>query len=280
MSAAPSAPSPKSSGKGPEGRLPRGSAPGTRGSLLGGLPVLLGLFSRIPIPSALFPSRPVSGPTALFWCAPVGALLGALTGGASFLLRLLLPPDPAAWIALGFYVLLGWGLHLDGWTDCWDGFGSGRRGEALRAVMKDSRVGGFGAAGLVLALGAWSALTGAIPTPRLFSACCLAAGMGRCAIPAAAWGGRYPWESGMGLEYVRPFRGRHALAALLASLPLAALDPLLYGMALPAVLGIGGFAAWGMNRRLGGVNGDVLGASAVAGELACLALALLRPIAG
>jgi adenosylcobinamide-GDP ribazoletransferase len=204
----------------------------------------------------------------------VASLLGALTGSATLVLRQALPAAPAAWCAAVFHVFLGWGFHLDGWTDCWDGFGSGRRGEELRAVMKDSRVGGFGAAGMVLALGCWASLVGALPTDRLVVGCALAAGIGRLAIPAAARIGRYPWASGMGLDFVRPFATIHLAAALLCASPLALLDPALVGTGTVAALATGFLMGLGANRRLGGVNGDVLGASAVAGELILLAMAV------
>jgi adenosylcobinamide-GDP ribazoletransferase len=243
------------------------------GKFFGGIPILLGLFSRIPVPASLFPEEPVPGSRALAWLPLVAAFLGALTGSAALGLRQVLPAVPAAWCAAAFHVLLGWGLHLDGWTDCWDGFGSGRRGEELRTVMKDSRVGGFGAAGMVLALGCWASLVGTLPTDRLVVGCALAAGVGRLAIPAAARIGRYPWPSGMGLDFVRPFSNVHLGAALLCAASLTPLDPVLVGTGTAAALATGFLMGLGANRRLGGVNGDVLGASAVAGELILLAMA-------
>ena len=41
------------------------------------------------------------------------------------------------------------GLHHDGLADVADAFGSGKRGEEFRKILKDSRIGSFGALALI-----------------------------------------------------------------------------------------------------------------------------------
>ncbi len=58
-------------------------------------------------------------------------------------------------------------LHEDGFADVCDGFGGGTTPERVLAIMKDSRVGAYGAIGVVLMLGLkWTALA-ALPVALL-----------------------------------------------------------------------------------------------------------------
>ncbi len=157
---------------------------------------LLGFLSRIPIPSRFWPRQPVSPASALTFAPLVGALLGGLAGGGGGLCALGMPPRAAAWGALALYALLGWSLHLDGWTDLADGWGSGKRGEALRKVMKDSRIGGYGAIFLVVALGLWTSLTETLPPGSWPLLLALGACAGRFALLAAAFSAPTPGRRG------------------------------------------------------------------------------------
>ena len=78
----------------------------------------------------------------------MGLLTGVVVSLAGFLG---FAPLVCAWAGAAFYFVTGWALHLDGWGDVWDGIGSGRTGDRLREVMKDSRLGSFGGASLVIA---------------------------------------------------------------------------------------------------------------------------------
>jgi adenosylcobinamide-GDP ribazoletransferase len=161
-------------------------------------------------------------------------------------------------------------LHLDGWGDVWDGFGSGRRGEELRSVMKDSRLGSFGAVGLVLAFGLWTSLVSSIDGARVIAALVTAGACGRFASCAAAFSGKYPWEVGMAKGWVDGFTGYDLFTAGVCLLLFVPLAPFSWLLSASFAAAVGTFAAVSMNRRLGGVNGDVLGASEVAAELLAL----------
>ena len=164
--------------------------------------LLLGFLTTLPVPRRLWPKEPLSLPDALPLAPLVGALTASLSGAAYVLARPFVGGLPAAWIALACYVLSGWSLHLDGFSDLADGLGSHREGEAMRAVMKDSRLGGFGALALIVALGLWTSLVGSLGAKEGFKALLLAAVLGRLGICLAAWRGSYPWEAGLGREIV------------------------------------------------------------------------------
>ncbi|WP_426441126.1 adenosylcobinamide-GDP ribazoletransferase [Bradyrhizobium genosp. P] len=76
----------------------------------------------------------------------VGGLIGAAVGLVCLLLRVIGVPDlAAAALALGGGALLTGALHEDGLADVADGFGGGRDTAAKLQIMRDSRLGTYGA---------------------------------------------------------------------------------------------------------------------------------------
>lgn len=87
------------------------------------------------------------------WAFPmVGAVIGAILTGAYVLLEGRLPPILCAAVVVGLWVVITGGLHLDGWTDCWDALPASVTPERRFEILKDSRLGTFGALGLFLLL--------------------------------------------------------------------------------------------------------------------------------
>lgn len=122
-------------------------------------------LTRIPLPL-----RP--HPTA-FHDAPahfplIGALLGALF---SLVFFLLLPTGAlaAGFLTIGVAMLITGGFHEDGLADTFDGMGGGYTGEDVLRILKDSRIGSFGAAALVISIGARAALLGELHTDALWA---------------------------------------------------------------------------------------------------------------
>src|SRR2546429_8229413 len=84
---------------------------------------------------------------------PVIGLLVGCTGAAALLLgSLLWPPLVAVVASIVATILLTGALHEDGLADAMDGFGGGRTRDQALTIMKDPRVGVFGALALGLAL--------------------------------------------------------------------------------------------------------------------------------
>lgn len=231
------------------------------------------LFSRIPMPKKLWPAAMPPGNRTLSVAPVAGGILGLLTGLVIGLTGIMGIKGPvSAWIGVFFYSAAGWSLHLDGWGDLWDGIGSGREGQDLRNVMKDSRIGAYGVTGLILAFGMWTSLLASVDNSEVFAACTIAAASGRFASCSAAYKGIYPWESGMGKGWVDTYTGYDLFTAAVSLLLFMPFAPFRWIISSVAALLIGfGMAGW-MNSKLGGVNGDVLGASAVAAEIFSLAV--------
>ncbi len=120
----------------------------------------LQFFTRIPVTGRLadwvgFSPQALRASSAHF--PGVGWLIGALTAALYGLLVWRLPEQPAApfvaaFVSTVFGVLLTGAFHEDGLADLADGLGGSMNRERALEIMKDSRVGSFGAAALVLGL--------------------------------------------------------------------------------------------------------------------------------
>jgi adenosylcobinamide-GDP ribazoletransferase len=107
-------------------------------------------LTRVPLPSADY--RPDSLSDSLKFFPFVGALIG---GGAALLSKVStqhLPRLVSAFVVLVFLVLITGGLHEDGLADTADGFGGGTTREKILLILRDSRIGSYGATALCLSL--------------------------------------------------------------------------------------------------------------------------------
>lgn len=238
-----------------------------------------GFLTRIPVPALAF--DPDWLPRSAKYFPLVGALVGVLAAAILLAGGHVWPgPVPAILAVLGALLVTG-ALHEDGLADTADGLG-GRSREARLAIMKDPRLGAYGALALgfclalrvaaLAALPPWSAavaLVGAHAGGRLAAVLLLAA-QPYAGDPAAA---RVSHGAG------RPTRAELALAALFGLAP-ALLLPLPQAL---LALGLGtaaaGLLAWRVCRALGGQTGDVLGATEAVFETGFLlgAAALVGP---
>lgn len=118
--------------------------------MIDGLILSFQFFSRIPINKEVdFSEKNIR--YSIFFCPLVGGLIGILSGMIYYPLSKI-NTDIGSLGALFMMILLTGGLHLDGVTDTFDGFLSARDRERSLEIMKDSRVGTFGAVALIMLL--------------------------------------------------------------------------------------------------------------------------------
>lgn len=80
-------------------------------------------------------------------------LVGAFIGGVLVLIcKIPLIHDLKTLLLLLFWVLITAAFHLDGLSDCLDGFFGGNTSEDRRRIMKESSIGAFGVTGITMAL--------------------------------------------------------------------------------------------------------------------------------
>lgn len=111
----------------------------------------LGFFSRTPMPAWVEYSPQLLNRSSRYYTL-VGWLLGALVAGVFVAASQLFSTSISIWLAMVFSLLLTGVFHEDGLADTADGFGGAFAREKKLLIMKDSRIGSYGAAALVMAL--------------------------------------------------------------------------------------------------------------------------------
>ncbi len=125
----------------------------------------LRFLTRIPVPSS---SRTDDSlPPALKFFPVIGALIGCAAALVHALLEPHLPPLVTALLTVSFLVIVTGCLHEDGLADAADGFGGGWARERILEIMRDSRIGTYGAAALILSLLARVVLIAALPAANV-----------------------------------------------------------------------------------------------------------------
>jgi adenosylcobinamide-GDP ribazoletransferase len=244
-------------------------------------------LSAVPLPARR--AGDAGGLAAAVACFPlVGGVLGGLLVLTDWACARAFPRVShflSAALILAVYALFTGGLHHDGLMDTADAFWGRRTREQRLMIMKDSRAGALGVTALALFLLVELAAIYALPTH-------LAGSSGRF-----RWAGllafpvvgrwvmaylcvRFPYarEEGTGAVMVGGSRARHVLiATLLAAAFLTGCFvflvsiPLLLAVLPVAALAFAEVAGGFFSRSLGGVTGDVIGATG----MLCEALVLL-----
>jgi adenosylcobinamide-GDP ribazoletransferase len=223
----------------------------------------------------------------------VGAFIGAvgalvLAAGAS-----LWPLPVAVGLSMAATILLTGAFHEDGFADTCDGLGgSAERTRALE-IMKDSRIGAYGAIGLVLMLGLKALALASLPLGWAVAALCVGHSLSRAVAVSLICG--LPYAGDAAHAKARPLAQQVSVRScivacawpllLMAGLawagtngPAALPPPGAWALALAAAAVTGLFCARWFRRRLGGVTGDTLGAAQQLSELAVY-LAVLAMLA-
>lgn len=222
------------------------------------------------------PFDPRNLAACLFFFPLVGAILGGIAlalvvFGTAHLGALPL----AAWLVACWSGLTR-GLHLDGLADCADGFGGAYEPAKRLLIMKDSRVGAFGVIALTLDLLLKTSLIAALIEQRQPGAMFIAPCLSRLAMVLCAVNSHYARaEGGLGQPFLDHLSRRHWLgASVLGLVPVILASGL---QAIPQVLVlllVVGLVRRLSRRALGGITGDVLGATNELAEIASLTCAL------
>jgi adenosylcobinamide-GDP ribazoletransferase len=223
------------------------------------------LLTRLPVPRST-PHEAAALGASTVWFPVVGGMVGVIAGATYLASVTLFPPLLSAVLASSAATIVTGALHEDALADSADGFGGGRSADRVLEIMKDSRIGSFGAMALVLgvlvrvaAVVAVSA-RGDLATARAFVAAHVLA---RWSSVPLLW--RLPYVRGPG-GMGAPLQGRvTALRVALATAVACAMVGAAAPARAPAVLlfAVVVTCASGAyyRRRIGGLTGDCLGAT-------------------
>lgn len=228
------------------------------------------LLTRLPAGHLPDPA-PAMGSAA--WAFPLAGLVVGAGGALSLWVAtaLGLPPSLGAGLAILAMLLLTGALHEDGLADLADGLWGGQTRERRLEIMRDSRIGSYGALALILGIGLrWQAL---VYLAQLDSSLALASivivAMTSRVAPAALLACVAPARSdGLGHSASATSRFSVGTAMLIALAPAVLLTPVLLVLVIVLCQAVATFGLARLARRkLGGQTGDVLGASQQLAEI-------------
>lgn len=215
------------------------------------------------------------------WFAAVGLLTGAMQGAVYLIASGLWGASLAALAAVAAGLLLTGALHEDGLADTFDGLGGGASAERALDIMRDSRIGSYGALALGLVLAATTLALIQLGPGATPAALVAAAALSRAFMAVMLRHGNYRRAQGTGTGMTGPQGATGALATAAAvALSLVLAVVMLGGAVLGGLVGlfIGSGLIWLWARhRLGGVTGDTLGAAQQMGVLGFLLGVLAWP---
>ncbi|MBR0698166.1 adenosylcobinamide-GDP ribazoletransferase [Bradyrhizobium lablabi] len=220
----------------------------------------------------------------------VGFLVGLVSAAVLLLASPLWGPTIAALLAVLAGSVVTGALHEDGLADTADAFGGGWTPEQRTAIMKDSRIGTFGALALIFSVALRVAALALMPPSMAAGALLVSGAASRASLLPVIDRMNYAGDtSAMKVSYSHsPLRGSEYCFAgatlALASAPLiATFTPVfllpLFGSAVCGAMIAAALALWS-RRSIGGYTGDVLGAIVQTFEISfLLALAASTPTA-
>lgn len=234
-------------------------------------------FTRLPVPAWVGHSQEQLDRSARYFPL-VGALVGVIGAAVTEGAALLLPASIAILLGMAATLLVTGAFHEDGLADACDGFGGGWEKSQVLTIMKDSRIGSYGALAIGMALllkfNALAEIDAVAPMP----------GLALVLVAAHAASRLAPVLLMRALDYVRedetaktkPLAKSMDNIGLVLALVFGLAPCLLLALnatsaALAALAGVALttlMAGLYFRHRIGGYTGDCLGASQQLAELA------------
>jgi adenosylcobinamide-GDP ribazoletransferase len=194
----------------------------------------------------------------------VGILLGALNALAFMLANQIFPKDISIVLSMITGLILTGAFHEDGLADTADGFGGGFTRERVLAIMKDSRIGTYGAVTLICAFGLKFLLLNSLTPQEIVPATIMSAGASRVFPVLLVASACYVSEDSAAKS---KFVASHISAIGLTVAVLCGIVPLMFGscrikllLSFISLLAIFVLLRLYTLKRIGGYTGDVLGA--------------------
>jgi adenosylcobinamide-GDP ribazoletransferase len=232
----------------------------------------LAFLTRLPVPAGRDPRLD----RAAAWFPVVGLVVGGIASGVRALADQVLSPAPATMLAVAAAVLVTGGLHEDGLADVADALGAHTTRERRLEILKDPRVGTFGALALILAVALVVTTVASLDTTHAARTLIAAHVLSRWAIlpVSRALPPARPGGAGALLRVTTPVLLIGTALAVAFALAAATPGPGAAALAAAAVAAL--VVGVALKRGLGGVTGDGYGATAKLAELAvCATLAAL-----
>lgn len=228
--------------------------------------IALQFFTRLPIPRWVG-FEPDWLRHASRYLPAVGIVVGAVTAAVYALSVCIFPQPVAVLLSTIAGIYLTGAFHEDGFADACDGLGGGATPERVLEIMRDSRIGAYGAIGIVLLLGLKCVVLSSLPAQVAVMALLVAHPLSRLAATVLIWRLSYVRLDGKAKPLAHEMSAlEFCIAAVTAILPVAAIG--IVGWLSWQAIVAGSIAMVAATlwlaalfvRRIGGYTGDCLGA--------------------
>jgi adenosylcobinamide-GDP ribazoletransferase len=237
-------------------------------------------LTRIPV-GKRYVFRSEDLPRSAVYFPVVGLLIGLLAGSVLFCAEVFMPSGLAVLLCMAVTVLVTGALHEDGLADAADGLAGSHDPRGRLDIMRDSRLGTYGAVALWFSLTAKLLLLTALLQQGVYMAIyalIVAHGVGRASTVALLFSHPYMRNDA---SKASPFGNSVTLKELVIALvaPVIA-SILLLGSRAILLLITAAAATWAagtyFRRKIGGITGDCLGAANQLVELVCYLSLVVR----
>lgn len=222
--------------------------------------IALSFFTRIPIKI----KSPVSETEffkSMLFMPVIGLILGILLYGIAFFINPIPSINIKSILLVIIFIILTGGLHLDGLADSADAFFSSKDKKKMLKIMKDSRLGTFGAVTLILVLMSYFSGYSYLFEIDQFESLILMPVVGRyCGLQLGAFSKPVSTESSLGKSFCevdKPIYPIIYFVIIILSLSLLTRYILLLSFIITAIV-VFLFIPW-FKHMIGGITGDQLG---------------------
>lgn len=240
------------------------------GPVRSGVTTAVQFLTRLPVGPSSRPPAPLSA--ALGWFPLVGLVVAVPAVGAHLLGWWLWSPPAAAVLAVAAGVATTGAFHEDGLADTVDGLWGGWTSDRRLEIMRDSRIGTYGAVTLVLVLAVQVTLLAPLGPVDAARALVVGHVVGRASVLPLVRAWPAARDDGQGARVARP-PASGAWAVAVVTVIVAGVAAV--GAWLPVVLLAAAPGPWLLartsRRRVGGLTGDVLGAANLAAHVSAMA---------
>ncbi|MBL4930241.1 adenosylcobinamide-GDP ribazoletransferase [Clostridium paridis] len=230
--------------------------------------LILQFMTRIPININLKVERENFQKGVAFFPL-VGLIVGIFEAAIFYIGSRVFPFNISIFITVISHVVITGAIHIDGLGDTIDGIFSGRSKEKILEIMKDSRVGTFGALGIIFLIVGKIITLSSINHIEVYKGIILAPIISRTLITLLMYKRKYAREKeGMGDLFIGVLEKKNFVIALLTGITLISIIGRIKGVILLIICFF--FTILFRNyieKRIGGVTGDILGASVELNEL-------------
>ncbi|QBE63127.1 adenosylcobinamide-GDP ribazoletransferase [Pseudoduganella lutea] len=244
--------------------------------------IALQFFTRLPIPRWVgFEPHWLHHASRYF--PLVGLVVGVIVAAVYWAAAQVLPPAIAVLLSTAAGIYLTGAFHEDGFADTCDGMGGGLTRERALEIMKDSRIGAYGAIGILLLLAIKCAALAHLSPLATVAALCVAHPLSRLMAASLIWRMDYARAEGKAKPMAQQMTGTEFAIATLCCVPAVAaagglgwLDWRGIVLGIVAMVFVTLWFARKLRQRLGGYTGDCLGAVQQMAEAAFYLCVLAR----